>query len=153
LSFLPLVALRGPAHHDGMRLRNPAAVSLFWLLTLTGCAEAPSGPGVYFEERPLQGFSTIQLDVPADLVVRLGPTWWVSIAGSERAVPAVTTEVRNGTLFIGASGASRRLSAPLSVEVTVPYLTSVRQNAGGTLDLESPPCWASRADHGTNASD
>ena len=126
-----------------------------WLLTLTGCAEGPSGPGpgLYVEERPLQGFSTIQLDVPADLVVRLGPTFWVSIAGSDRAVPAVTTTVRNGTLYIGASGASRRIADPLSVEVTVPYLTSVRQNAGGTLDLESPPCWATRAAPRTNAAD
>jgi hypothetical protein len=133
-----------------MRVRNPAAVSLLWWLTLTACAEAPSGPGLYVEERPMEGFSTIQLDVPAHLVVRLGPTWWVSISGSERAVPRVTTEVRAGTLFIGTSGASGRIVGPLSVEVTVPYLTSVRQNAGGTLDLESPPCWASRSDYTPN---
>ncbi len=122
-------------------------MSLFWWLTLTGCAQAPSSPGLYVEERPLEGFSTIQLDVPANLVVKLGPTWWVAITGSDREVPRVTTEVRAGTLFVGTLG---RMVGPLSVEVTVPYLTSVRQNAGGTLDLESPPCWASRADHMPN---
>ena len=94
-------------------------------LFLAACAST-STPTVV-ETRPVTPFDAIEISGNADLHVQVGAPLGVTVKGSSAEIQGLSTEVRNGTLYVNwvrPVGASRWESTDVSV--TVPALAEVR---------------------------
>jgi hypothetical protein len=87
------------------------------------------------ETRAVPPFNAIVLAGSNTVTVHVGGTQEVVVRGDDNVVPHVTTEVREGTLVIGADR-SFQTAEPLTVEVTVPGLVDARLAGSGQVTVE-----------------
>ncbi|MBI5839750.1 MAG: DUF2807 domain-containing protein [Chloroflexi bacterium] len=92
------------------------------------------------ETRDVQDFLAISIEYPAEIVVQQGKSESVKVEADDNLLPQLTTEMRNGTLFIENNERdwSKRVnpSRPVRIMITVKDLREVDFSSAGTLLVE-----------------
>ena len=102
---------------------------------------AVSGSGkIETETRKLEDFDAISIRYPGEIIVRQGRQASVSIEAEDNLLQQLTTEVRNGTLFIENSeeSYSKRVAPTEDVKITITVtdLKEINFSAAGTLQVD-----------------
>jgi hypothetical protein len=87
---------------------------------------------VVTQQRTVDDFTAVDLAGASTVRVRVGPAVSVEVRADEAVVGRVVTEVRDGTLVVGARG-SLGARRSVEVDVSVPALESVALSGSGTL--------------------
>jgi Putative auto-transporter adhesin, head GIN domain len=94
------------------------------------------GSGVTRTEiRHVGPFTAVDLAGANDVTVRVGGQRSLTVRGDDNLLPYVTTTVTAGRLVVGQSG-SFSTHSPMSVEVGVPSLDSVRLSGSGIITVD-----------------
>jgi len=102
---------------------------------------AIAGSGVIkTETRQVSGFDAISVDFPADVNVMQGKSEALEIEADDNLLPQLSTEVRNGTLYLENTERNWRErvspSRPVTVTITVVELNQVRFPTAGKMSIE-----------------
>jgi hypothetical protein len=102
---------------------------------------AIAGSGVIkTETRQVSGFDAISVDFPADVSVKQGKTESLEIKADDNLLSQLSTEVRNGTLYLENTERNWRErvspSKPVTVTITVVGLNQVRFPTAGKMSIE-----------------
>jgi hypothetical protein len=109
--------------------RLPLAVLLVALLAVVSCGTAGAVVGsgnVRTEERPVQGFTRVELSGIGDLTVTQSGSESLKVEADDNVVPLVTSEVRGNTLVLGLQPGSYVRTTRLDFVVTVKQLDGVK---------------------------
>ena len=127
--------------HSGLRYKNFAVGVAALLLTI--CAGGGLAAEIVSETKAVHGFSQIELDGEAAVILRQGQTEGVTIEATESTLKHITTEVRGGKLKISVDsedhwwqwliGSTRR--AP---KVTIAFIQLDRLQASGAVSIVAP---------------
>ena len=122
-----------------MKLAPILALTLTALLAIAGCGDNDIRTGPKrAEKREVGQFQSIDVQGATRLEVTVGSPASVELEGRERFLKHLTTEVREGTLFIQSKRhdwVSIGTTQPVTIHITVPTLTSVRLAGGNNVDL------------------
>ena len=100
----------------------------------------PSSPGIQgsgiaaAQTRTVAGFSRLDLTGSNNVTVVVGAPQSVVVRADSNLISHVTTQVVGGTLVIGDTGSFTR-RAPMSVEVSVPSLTTLNLSGDGQISV------------------
>jgi hypothetical protein len=95
-------------------------------------------PGIYgsgraiWQNRPVARFNRIELTGIGDADVQLGSAPGIAILADDNLLPFFTTEVRGGTLIIGAKGSFRTRTAP-RLRITAPNIDALKALGSGDI--------------------
>jgi hypothetical protein len=115
------------------------------MLTMFGDGETFIGPGergsgnVVSETRDVSNFRAIEIDYPAEVVIRQGPTEALVIEAEDNLLPNLKSRVQNGTLEIFYRRENGKHVNPTQTPVftiTVKDLADVEFNTAGELTIE-----------------
>ena len=88
------------------------------------------------QHRDVPAFTRVQIDGSADLVARAGAEQALSLRGDDNLLQFVTTDVRDGVLYIGMQqGNSYSFYRDLVVELSAPTLESLEIHGSSDADL------------------
>jgi hypothetical protein len=127
--------------------RLPLAVLLVVMLASVSCSSPGSvGPvvgsgSVRTEDRPVQGFSRVELDGLGDLTVTQSGSESLKVEADDNVLPLVTSEVRGNTLVLGLKPGNYVRTTRLSFTVTAKQLDGVKINGSGNarmVDVATP---------------
>lgn len=135
-----------PLHRRHMPNRNQLALLTALVLVVAGVvllvqqdvfrssgSNGIQGSGIAATEtRDLAAFSKLDLAGSNNVTVRVGGVQSVVVHADDNLLKAVTTQVQAGSLVIGTTG-SFTTKAPMSVEITVPWLDTLTLSGSGTL--------------------
>lgn len=100
----------------------------------------PGSGRIETETRKLEDFDAISIRYPGEIIVRQGGQASVSIEAEDNLLPQLTTEIRNGTLFIENSeeSYSKRVAPTEDVKITITVtdLKEINFSAAGTLQVD-----------------
>ncbi len=125
--------VRGLVHR-----RLSFAVLLVALLAVTSCGSAGAVVGsgnVRTEERPVQGFTRVELEGLGDLTVTQGGSESLKIETDDNVLPLVTSEVRGNTLVLGLQQGTYLRTTRLNYTVTIKQLDGVTISGSGSAQL------------------
>lgn len=109
------------------------------LLYHSGVFEGSSSSGIEgsgvstTQTRHVAAFDGVELAGSNNVVIRVGPKQMVSVTGDDNLVDRVTTEVHAGRLVVGNEPGSFSTNAPMSVDITVPELTTLKLSGSGNI--------------------
>jgi hypothetical protein len=86
------------------------------------------------ENRPVGGIDSIVVRVPGSTRVEQGARESLAIEADKDVLPKLTTEVRNGVLYIEANQ-SFKTRDPIRFRITVTHLSAVTSEGGGEVTL------------------
>jgi hypothetical protein len=100
-------------------------------------SEGIRGSGVVkTESRTVGEFERIVVEGSTDVSVRAGEAQSVTASGDDNLVGFITTEVREGALFVGMKSGSYSPHTHMHVSVAVPALESVQVRGSADVDVE-----------------
>jgi hypothetical protein len=115
-------------------LAGGAAVALLYHFDVSSSGSTTHGSGVSTTQvRHVSAFDGVDLAGANNVVIRVGTEQSVSVTGDDNLVDRITTEVHNGTLVIGNEPGGFSTKSPMSVDITVPSLTSLRLSGAGNI--------------------
>lgn len=120
-SLLPLVTLSAGLQFTAVR---------------EALAAAPAMPG---QQRSVEAFHAVSFSSSGKVNIAVGKAQSLSIEASPELMARVTTEVRDGTLYIGRkndSGSNWRDDGPLTVNIAVPRLDSAKISGSGSFKID-----------------
>lgn len=92
------------------------------------------------ETRKVSGFDSIDLDYPAEVIIKQGAAESLTIEAEDNLLPQLTSEVRNGTLHIenGERDFDKRVNPTkmVRITITVKELREVDFSTAGTLTID-----------------
>ncbi|BBO23662.1 MAG: DUF2807 domain-containing protein [Armatimonadetes bacterium] len=94
-----------------------------------------SGKASSVSREGLGEFRSIELSLPAEVSVKVGDAYSVTLHGDDNLLARVRTEVEGGELEIG-SDANLRSKTGLRIEITVPRLEGASIAGSGSIDAE-----------------
>ena len=115
------------------------------ILTMFNNSEPFFGPGergsgnVVSETREVGDFHTLEIDYPANVIVRQGSQTSLEIEAEDNLLPNLKTEVRNGTLEIfyrRENGKHVNATKTVTITVVAKDLNDVEFNSAGQLTVE-----------------
>ncbi|MBR8836951.1 MAG: DUF2807 domain-containing protein [Stigonema ocellatum SAG 48.90 = DSM 106950] len=123
----------------------PLAMLLF---TTTNCmyssASTPnpvvcvSGSGnAISENRPVEGFSSVSVEVAGNLIVEQGETESLTIIADDNLLPLLTSEVRDSRLILTTNANCIQPTSNITYRVTVKNLNAVEISGDVTVDLQN----------------
>ncbi|MFO0552517.1 MAG: head GIN domain-containing protein [Polyangiaceae bacterium] len=122
-------------HNQMIRLASSLFALGLGIGALTGCETVYGSGRSETQERDVQAFTKVEVSAGLEAHVTQGATQSVVITGDDNIVPTISTEVRNGVLFIEpAVDFDPRL--PLEIEVVAPSLEGASLRAGGALWID-----------------
>jgi hypothetical protein len=116
------------------------------LFAFIGNGEPFFGPGergsgnVVTTTREVEGFQAIEIDYPAQVLIKQGDTESVEIEGEDNLLPGLKTEVRNGTLDIFYKTEKGKHVNPtklVKITIMVKDLADVEFTTAGELTIEN----------------
>jgi hypothetical protein len=108
------------------------ALALITALLLGACTAVQGSGRVVTEERPVNGFSAVQLDGGGTLLITQGEAEALTISGDDTILPMIRSEVQGDTLMLGPPpGSSITFSSELIYKLTVTKLDAVTLNGSG----------------------
>jgi len=144
------MAITSAPHRGGHTARRgqlaviAAVTAAFILATLAVVllvrGAGPSSPGIQgsgiaaAQTRTVAGFSRLDLAGSNNVTVVVGAPQSVVVRADSNLISHVTTQVVGGTLVIGDTGSFTR-RAPMSVEVSVPSLTTLNLSGDGQISV------------------
>ena len=144
------MAITSAPHRGGHTARRgqlaviAAVTAAFILATLAVVllvrGAGPSSPGIQgsgiaaAQTRTVAGFSRLDLTGSNNVTVVVGAPQSVVVRADSNLISHVTTQVVGGTLVIGDTGSFTR-RAPMSVEVSVPSLTTLNLSGDGQISV------------------
>ena len=87
------------------------------------------------EHRSVAEFTRVQIDGSTDLVARAGAQPSLSLRGDDNLLQFVTTEVRDGVLYIGMQSGSYSFYRDLVVELSTPSLEALEIHGSADAEL------------------
>ena len=87
------------------------------------------------QHRDVPEFTRVQIDGSADLIARAGAEQALSLRGDDNLLQFVTTEVRDGVLYIGMQHGSYSFYRDLVVELSAPVLEGLEIHGSSDADL------------------
>lgn len=121
-SLLPLVTLSAGLQFTAVR---------------EALAAAPAAAG---QQRTVEAFHAVSFSSSGTVDIAVGKTQSVSIEASPELLARVTTEVRDGTLYVGRKSDrdnnSWRDDGPLVVHISVPRLDGAKMSGSGKLNID-----------------
>jgi len=115
----------------GVVIAAGAALSAVLLSACGGAGLVGSGTAAK-QARHVAAFSSVALAGSSDVIIHAGAAQSVVVHADDNLLGRVTTQVRAGTLVIGARG-SFTTSSPMTVEVSVPSLQALALSGSGAL--------------------
>lgn len=110
------------------------ALALITALLLGACTAVQESGRVVTEERPVKGFSAVQLDGGGTLLITQGEAEALTISGDDAILPLIRSEVQGDTLVLGpAPGSSMTFSSDPLYKLTVTRLGAVTLNGSGNV--------------------
>ncbi|KIC92937.1 GIN domain-containing protein [Flavihumibacter solisilvae] len=110
-------------------LLKPAGSNSCSFITLTGSGISAS------QERITGSFSVIENNGPFRVLVQQGRQTALTITGETNILPEISTEVRNGRLYIGYRKQNLRAThQEVVISLVVPCLTALVQNGDGSIE-------------------
>jgi hypothetical protein len=102
---------------------------------------AKAGSGVMeTQSRELGEFSSVVIRYPAEVVVKQGTDHSVTITADDNLLPQLSTEIRDGSLYIENSEGDWDLrirpTKPVEISITLPELKELDFSSAGTLNIE-----------------
>jgi hypothetical protein len=123
------------------------------LLVLTGCSVVTGSGQVESENRPVSGFTGIELSGTGEVTLEQGEAESLTIEADDNVLPALTSEVEDSVLRLGTKPRTRlQTQNPIRYRVTVRDLTSVDLSGSGSIsgaDLELDTLRAAISGSGT----
>jgi hypothetical protein len=105
----------------------------------TGGRIAGSGT-VVSETYPVEGFDTVEIDYPSEVLIQQGQTESLTIEADDNLLPQLNTEVQNGNLVIRNTESEWRdrvnPSEAVKISITVKDLSELQFSAAGKLNVE-----------------
>lgn len=119
-SLLPLVTLSAGLQFTAVR---------------DALAAAPAMPG---QQRTVEAFHAVSFSSSGTVNIAVGKAQALSIEASPELLARVTTEVRDGTLYVGRKSdyGNWRDDGPLVVNIAVPRLDGAKISGSGTLKID-----------------
>lgn len=109
------------------------ALLLLGTLLLSACGVRGSG-NVQTEERQVRDFSAISLDGFGKLIVEQTGAESLSITADDNILPLITSEVRDGTLYLGFRERQLNTVNELTFRVTVNDLEAIDLSGAGSIE-------------------
>jgi Putative auto-transporter adhesin, head GIN domain len=88
------------------------------------------------QPRAVPAFNGVELAGSNNVVIRVGEKQSVVVRADDNLLDRVTTEVHSGTLVIANTPGSFTTKSPMSVEVTVPTLSSLTLSGSGNIVVD-----------------
>lgn len=119
-------------HQNLFGLFSVALIFLFFISSCTVCIDG-EGPEVR-ENRELDDFTELEIDLDADVVIHVGNQPAVSISAQENLLKVIRTDVHGNNLVIEARPCINTASR-VQIELTVASLSAIKLN--GSADITS----------------
>lgn len=117
-----------------MRMRLLVTVAACWVLT-AGCAVVTGSGRVTTETRQVSGFTQVNLDGNGEVTIEAGDGETLTIEADDNVLPALTSEVSDGTLKLGTKqGTTIRTMNPIRYRVTMTDLTGISLSGSGAMN-------------------
>lgn len=108
-------------------------------ISFDGGGEAGSGK-VISQTREVHTFSTISISYPAEVLIQQGKTELVKLEAEDNLIPQLSTEVRDGKLYINNKvsswGERVRATKPVRITITVKDLHDLDFSSAGKIRIE-----------------
>lgn len=118
--------------HTYSRLSVILILLVFLISSCNLCFEG-AGP-IEEETRDLNAFAELELDIDADVVVRIGERHSMTISAQENLLEMISTEVRSGNLTIEADPCISS-HYPVNIDIETNSLSSIQLNGSGDITI------------------
>lgn len=88
------------------------------------------------EARAVGSFTGVQLVAAGRVVIERGEVDAVAVTSDDNVLPKITTEVRNGTLFLGTAAGTSIVANELVYRITVRDLNAISASGAGTIQAD-----------------
>lgn len=120
-----------------MLLRTVVYCGLVLGLLLSGCSVVTGSGDVITDERNIDNFDAVQLNVSGDLTVEQGDRTFLTIRGEDNIVERIETFVRNDTLVIRTKDRGLmtilRNTEPIEIRLSTPTLEEISVSGSGNV--------------------
>src|SRR5215207_10314646 len=124
-----------PRGNTAVILRRGAAASLIGVFLLVASCSIATGSGTpATENRPVSGFSNVELAGSGELIVEQTGTESLTLEADDNLLPLLTSEVSGDTLHLGVRpNTTLRPRTPIIYRLTVSQLTGLEVSGSGTV--------------------
>lgn len=122
-----------------MKIYHIIIVLFIFTIAITACNGETRGSGkVVAEERSVSGFERVDLSGVGSATIIQGDTEKLVIEAEDNIMPLVTSEVKDGTLFLGQKeNALLTPTEPIKYTVTMVNITGLSASGSGGFDAET----------------
>lgn len=112
-----------------------SVILILLIFLISSCNLCFEGTGPIEEDkRDLMAFTELELDIDADVVVRIGESHSLTISAQENLLDVISTEVRSGKLTIEADPCISS-NYPVNIDVETNSLSSIKLNGSGDITI------------------
>ena len=123
-----------PRESTAVILRRGAVASLIGVFLLVACSMATGSGTPATENRPVSGFSNVELAGSGELIVEQTGTESLTLEADDNLLPLLTSEVSGDTLHLGVRpNTTLRPRTPIIYRLTVSQLTGLEVSGSGTV--------------------